>query len=320
MERLRVFAGSSCPELAQRVCDSLGIKLSPIRIEQYMNGCFEVILGENVRNCYVFIIQTSLPDINLLHRHLLELMQMINAAYKSSAKEVTVVIPHFSYARSDRKWTGRMPIAGKLLVKFFEESGMTRMVGVEFHSPQFQSAFGTRMVVDHLETFPLFVRYLKDKKIEARKAIILPGDQGYYKEADRLGRALGIRVGSVQKVRLGAEKVEVSALHGRIKGKTVLIADDEILTAGTMAEVVRHAEKKKASSVTLLATHALFQGRAIENLNSPLIEEIVVCDTVPIPKEVQEKLPLKVLSIAPVLADAIREIYMGGSVSRLLRV
>jgi ribose-phosphate pyrophosphokinase len=320
MERLKIFTGSSYPELAEGICDNLGVALSPTQVNHYNNGCFEVILGDNVRGCSVFLIQTSLPNSHLLHYHLFELEQMINAAHKSSAREVTVVMPHFSYARSDRKWTGRMPIVVTLLAEHFKTAGMKRMLGMDFHSPQVESAFSTLTVVDHLEAFPLFVRYLRNKRLAKEKSIILPGDEGFHKKAERLGQCLGIKVGSVEKTRLDAERVKIGAIHGRLKGKHVIVYDDEILTAGTMAEIIRRIERKGALGVIIVATHALFQGRAIENLASPVIEEIVVTDTVPISPEAREKLPLTVISVAPLLAKAIREIYEGGSVSKLFQV
>jgi ribose-phosphate pyrophosphokinase len=320
MNRLKIFSGSSYPELAESICRELGIKLSPIKKELYLNGCFEIILEDNVRGCSVFIIQTSLPDPALLHQHIFETFQMINAAYKASAKEVTLVMPHFSYARSDKKWTGRMPIVLTLLASFFAEAGMKRIVGVEFHSPQGQSAFSTRTIVDHLETLSLFFHYFKEKNLNRDNAIILPGDEGFHKRAEKLGSLLQVPVGSVEKTRVSGEKVRISSIHGPIAHRKVIVFDDEILTGGTMKEIVERAVEKEAKSITLVATHALFKGKAIENLSSPHIEEIVVTDTVPIPKEFKDRLPLVVLPIAPLLASAIREIYKEGSLSKLFQL
>lgn len=320
MDRLKIFSGSSYPSLAKSICDQLGIGLSPAKKCDYLNGCFEVVLEDNVRGCSVFIVQTSVPDTALLHQHLFETLQMVNAAYKGSAEEVTVVMPCFSYARSDKKWTGRMPINVTLIAAFLEASGMKRMVGIDFHSPQGQSAFSPRTIVDHLETFPLFVRYFKEKDLDRVNTIILPGDEGFHKRAEKLGSLVGLEVGSVEKTRLSGEEVKIESIHGPIAGRRTLNYDDEILTGGTMKKIVEKAVEKGARSAIVAATHALFKGNAIENLSSPFIEEIVVTDTVPIPSEVKDKLPLVVLPVAPLLAKAIREIYEEGSVSKLFEI
>lgn len=317
MDRLRIFSGSSYPELGESVAECLGIAPSPIKVHPYKNGCFEVVLGENVRGCHVFLIQTSLPDPQLLHYHLFELLQMVNAAFKASAKEITVVMPHLSYARSDKKWTGRMPIVATLLAAILRQAGMRRMVGVDFHSPQFESSFSTLTVVDHLRTLPLIGHHLKEKGLSKQEAFILPGDEGFHKRAESLGELLGLEVGSVEKTRLGPEEVAISAISGEVENKKVIVFDDEICTASTMAEITRQLQQKQVRGIIVVATHALFQGKAKENLSSPLVEEVVVTDTVPIPSSLKEELPLSVIPVAPLLAQAIREIYEEGSVSKL---
>jgi ribose-phosphate pyrophosphokinase len=251
---------------------------------------------------------------------------MIAAAVKASAKEVTVVMPYLSYACSDKKWRGRMPIAGKLFgAELLEEAGMDRMVGIEFHSPEFEGFYGGRTKVDHLRTLPIIAHYLQQKNISQKKALILPGDEGFHKRAEELGRRLGLSVGSVEKTRIGADKVVIQAIKGEVKGREIIIFDDEICTATTVGELAKRLQEDGAKSVLIAATHGLFQGKAIENLNLPLIEEIIITDTVPLSNPDQagylpEKLPLKVISVAPLLAAAIKEIQEEGSVSRLFEV
>lgn len=319
LKRLRIFSGSSHPQLAKEICKILGVPLSLTETYHYRTGCFEIGLNDNVRGCHVFLIQTSLPDENLLHRHLWELFLMINAAKKASAAEITVVMPYISYARSDKKWRGRMPIAGKLLSSFLEKAGMDRMVTIDLHSAQIEGFFDTETIVDHLRALPLIANHLMHKGLNQKNALLLPGDEGFHKRAEDLGNRLGIPVGSVEKIRLADERVKIQAIKGKLRGKRIIIVDDEICTAGTVREIVEKSSKLGAKSIIVAATHGLFQGKAIENLTHPLIKEILVTDTIPIGEEIQNKLPLTIISVAPLLGSAIREIYTQGSVSSLFK-
>ena len=322
MDRLKIFAGSSCKELGEAVGDKLGIKLSPTKIYHYQTGCFEVALEDNVRGCKVFLLQSSLPNENALHRHIWELFQMINAAKKASAKEITVVIPYLSYARSDKKWRSRMSIAGKLFAAMLEKAGMDRIIGIDFHSPEFQGFFDTDTIVDHLPTLPLLAQYLREKSFSPKKTLILPGDGGFYEEAKELGARLSLPVGSVIKKRVDSNTVRIEEIDGKVKGKNVIIADDEICTAGTTSTLSQKVHRLGATSIIIVTTHGLFQGKAIPRLQHPWITEIIVTDTIPLSQEKLRKtgLPIKVVSIVPLLATAIREIYIDGSVSRLFHL
>jgi ribose-phosphate pyrophosphokinase len=317
MEKLKIFSGSSHPQLAEKVSQELGISLSPIEIYRYRTGCFEVALNDNVRGCHVFLFQTSLPKEDLLHCHLWELLEMVSAAKKASAEKITVVMPYCSYARSDKKWRGRMPISGKLLAAFLEAAGMDRILGIDFHSSQFEGFFSLETVVDHLRTLPLIANQLKKLGFNSENSLILPGDEGFHKKAEELGKRLGLEVGSVEKIRLTSDQVKIHSIGGLVEGKRIIVADDEVCTAGTIRAITEKLEELKAESVTVAVTHGLFQGKAFYNLSHPLIKEIIVTDTLPIPDEIQERLPLTIISVVPLLAAAIKEIYTGGSVSKL---
>jgi len=315
LERLKIFAGSSCPELAERICNRIGISLSPTEIKSYSNGCFEVILNENIRGCKVFLIQTSIPDNQELHWQIWELLEMVNAAQKASAKEVNVVMLYISYARSDKKWTAHMPIAGKLFVNFLEAAGMHRFVGVDFHSPQFEGFFGPLTLVDRLSAQPLIVNFLREEDLS--RAILLPGDDGASKKAKALSEKVKIFCGNVKKRRISDTKVVIDSIEGNVREKDVFVIDDEICGATTARELGKKLRELGAKTITFIATHGLFTGNAIENLQSiEILKRVVVTSTVPIRKEVKEKLPIKVIDIAPLLADVILEIYKEGSVSR----
>ena len=312
--RLKIFSGSSCPELAARVCKKLGVNLSPVQIEQYSNGCFEVILGENIRGCKVFLIQTS--PLRDLHQNLWELYEMVNAACKASAKEINVVMPYVSYARSDKKYTGRMPIAGKLFTQFLETAGMDRFVGIDFHSPEFEGFFDLKTRVDHLRAYPLIINFLKSKDLT--KAVLLPGDDGASKKVAKFSEGIGVPCGNVKKRRISDTKVIIDSIEGEIKDKDVFIIDDEICAATTIKEVGKKVEELGANSLTVVATHGLFVGKAIDNLKSiKILKEIAVTDTVPIADEVKKNLPLTIIPIDELLSRAILEIYQEGSVSKL---
>jgi ribose-phosphate pyrophosphokinase len=324
MDRLKIFAGSSSKELGEQICLRLGIPLSPITIYPYDTGCFEVALDDNVRGCQVFIIQTAIPDQDLLHRHLWELFQMINAAKKSSAKEITVITPYLGYDRSDKTWRSHMSISGRLLVAFLEKAGMNRAVGINFHSSAFQGFFGTDIAVDHLSALPLLAHTLLQKQIPLKRAIVLPGDRGFEKEAEKFGQALEVPVGTVKKRRINSRKVTIESISGEISGKNVIIVDDAVCTAGTAVELANHLEKRKAKSITLATIHGLFSEKAPSRLSLSPISEIIVTDTVPIDpskrKQIEKGASLTIVSIVPLLARAIREIYTGGSINRLFEL
>ena len=324
MKRLKIVSGSSHPNLAQRIAEHIGVECVTPEVFEYSTGCFEMAIPTNVRGCRVFIIQTSLPDIKAHAHYLLEASLLINAARKSSASEITLVWPYFSWARSDKKWRRGMGIAGTLFANLLVSAGMDRFVVVDLHSPQFEGVFPPTTIVDHLRTLPLFARYIyqliKLGKLNKNKTIILPGDEGIHKTAEELGEALGIEVGSTIKTRISSSRVIIRGLAGDFRDKTVIIYDDEICTGGTVRTLVAHLEKEGAKGIYLMATHGVFNKKTITNLTHSLIQEIVVTDTLPIPYEYKEKLPLKIISLAPFLGEAIREIYEEGSISRLFEI
>jgi len=324
MKRLKIISGSSHPTLTQKIAEHIGVECATPEIFEYSTGCFEVAIPVNVRGCRVFIVQTSLPNVEQHAYHLLEASLLINAARKSSASEITLVWPYFGWARSDKKWRRGMGIAGTLFANLLVSAGMDRFVVVDLHSPQFEGVFPPTTIVDHLRTLPLFARYIyqliKLGKLNKNKTIILPGDEGIHKTAEELGEALGIEVGSTIKTRISSSRVIIRGLAGDLKDKTVIIYDDEICTGGTVRTLVAHLEKKGVKEVYLIATHGVFNKKTVNNLSHPLIQEIVVTDTLPVPYEYEGKLPIKILSVASSLGEAIREIYEEGSVSRLFTI
>lgn len=308
MEKIKIFTGRSHTNLAKKICQQLQVSLSPIEIKEYANGCFEVTLKDNVSNKIVFLIQTSLPDPCRLHQDIWELCQMIDATLKSGAKEAVVVMPYISYARSDKIYTPGMGIAGELLVRLLETSGMRRFIGIDFHSKEFEKFFSSKTKVYHLSALPLIARYLKGKNL--KDTILLPGDQAAFKKTSFLARKLDLPLGSVMKKRISDTKVKIEKIRGDIVNKDIIIFDDEISpVATTVSTLGKELEKRGANSLTVAVTHASIVPKTVEILQRiKILKEIIVTDTVPISKEIKKSLSLKILSVAELLAEKIREI------------
>ena len=290
-----------------------------MREEVYSNGCFEDIIPVNVRGCHVFVVQTFLPNRDSMTYHVIQTAQIINAARLASAGPITLVVPHFGWDRSDKKWTGRMAITGRLMAHLFSLAGMTRFLGIDLHSAQFQGFFPPTTIVDHLESWPLFVKRLRKESLSANNAAVFPGDYGYAAEARNLGQYLGLPVGNVEKQRINDKKVKIESVTGPIKGRTIILCDDQILNGTTIRGVVDHLADKGAKKVIVAVTNGLFSQVSIDALNHPLIEKILVTDGVPIPSLVTENLPIEIVSIIELIANAIREIYDEGSISGLIQ-
>lgn len=304
---MKVFSGKSYPELAEEICRRLGISLSPLTIEEYANGCFEVILKDDVRNKMVFLIQTSVSDLCWLHENLWELLQMIGAALKSGAKDIIVVMPYVSYARSDKMYTSGMTITGEMLVRLLEKVGMRRFIGVDFHSKKFEEFFSKTTKLYHLSALPLIAEHLKKRIPES--IILLPGDEGALRNASILSKKLNIPLGIVKKKRISDTEVKIEELSGEFSGRDVIVLDDEISAGTTIKTLGKELESRDIKSLSVAITHGVFVREAIENLQKlETLKEVIVTDTVPIPTIIRQALPLKVLSITRLLTRTIREI------------
>lgn len=326
---LRLFVGTSVPDLGNAVCEELGISPSRWKLipeegskNWYSNGCFELELKENCRGRHVFIMQTSLPDVYTLHTQLFELFQLVMAAKKAVAGKVTVIMPYFSYARSDKK-SGRMPLMAKMIPAFLEALKTDMFFGINFHSDQNELAFNIDTPVDAPTIFPHLIEHLKDLGWKDTDAIVLPGDQGSLEIAKDVGRALHLRVGLVVKDRRSDNEVRIESIEGDLKDRPVLIVDDEICGATTAREVAKESVSRGAKEeITVVTAHALFTGNAIKKLQYPPIKKVIVSDTVPAYQRIDpDSLNLEVVTIAPFLARAVREINKGsGSVSKLYEI
>ncbi|MGN6087907.1 MAG: ribose-phosphate diphosphokinase [Actinomycetales bacterium] len=310
MREITVFSGSAHPELAREVCDYLGVPLSPSRLQRFANDCLEVQLGANCRERDVFILQ---PLVRPVQEHLVELLLMLDAARGASAARITVVMPHYSYARSDKKDAPRISIGGRLVADLLATAGASRVLTMTLHSPQVHGFFS--VPVDHLHALRELASHLQGQDLS--NAVVVSPDLGNAKEAAAFARLLGVPVAAGAKQRFADDRVEISNVIGDVAGRDVIILDDEIAKGSTVLELIEVLRGIGVRSVRVMCTHGLFAADALKRIVAePEVVEVVATNTVPIPKD--ERVPeLTVLSIAPALAEAIKRIHEGESVSAL---
>ena len=305
-----IFSGTAHPALAREIASYLGLELCPTVVRKFSNDNFYVHLGVSVRAKEVFIIQPISPPCS---DNLLELLFMLDVARSAGAKGVHAVIPYYSYARSDKKDAPRISIAARLIADLLVTAGATQVVTMTLHSPQVHGFFS--VPTDHLTAHSVFVEHFKSQDLS--NAVVFSPDIGHAKRAAKVARALGLPVTAAEKKRLTDDTVVVVGIMGDVRGKRVLLVDDEIANAGTIVEAMRVLRAKDVRRVTVLGTHGLFTGPAVERLNAiEEIEEIVVTNTVPLPAE-RQPARLKVLSVARIFGEVIRCNVLGKSVGAL---
>ena len=299
---MAVFAGSTCPELAEDIATALGTTLGNVKLE---NGEIYARYLESVRGADVFIVQsTSTPNVN---EAVMELLIMADAAKRASARTVNAVVPCYGYARQDRKAAAREPITAKLV-------GIDRTITIDLHQGQIQGFFDTP--VDHLTALPIFADYFRKKNIDTEKLCVVSPDVGRAKAAKKLSDMLHSDLAIMHKGRPGHNKAEITALIGDVNGKICIVNDDMIDTAGTLCAAVATLKQKGAEKVYVCATHPIFSGPAYERIENSQIDELVVCNTVAVPQEKQTG-KINVISVAPLLARAINNVYDNKSVASL---
>ncbi len=312
---MKVFSGSSNPELAAAIAEKLGTELGALELEQFANGEIYARYAESVRGADVFIIQ-SVSGQNL-NDMLMEVLVMTDAAKRASARTVTAVITHYAYARQDRKAAPREPITARLVANLYEAAGVDRIITVDLHQGQIQGFFD--VPVNHLTAMPLFTEYYSAKGFDMDNTVVVSPDVGRAKASKRLADSLGCSLAIAHKGRPSHNQAEVMGIIGDIEGKTCIINDDMIDTAGTLCGAVRELKAKGAGPIYVGATHGLFSGAAFERLEDAPIEEVVVTDAVPVPKDHLGG-KIKVLSLADEFAKAIQNVYDETSVSEMLGV
>lgn len=310
MKRLRIFSGSSHPALAAGIADELDLAVSPAQTRRFSNDNLYVRLCENVRGTDVFVVQTCSPPVQ---DHLFELLLLLDAARSSSAERVTAVIPYYSYARSDKKDEPRISIAGRLVADLLETAGANRVLTLTLHSPQVHGFF--RVPTDHLNAEPVLAEALRNRDL--RDAVVVTPDIGNAKRAAHLARRLNLPVAAGNKRRLDDEHVVIDGIVGDVHKDLAIVTDDEVATGGSILEMLNLLQREGVRRALVTCTHGVFTGNALARLSEhPLVEEIIATDTVPIdPRKATPK--LRIVSVAPLLAEAIRRIHCDESVSAL---
>ena len=308
MKGIVIFSGSAHPAFADEVCAQLGRERSGARISRFSNDCLQAQLLTNCRQRDVYIIQPLVPPTQ---EHLMELLLMINAARGASAGQITAVIPHYAYARSDKKDASRISLGGRLVADLLSTAGVDRVITMALHAPQVHGFFS--VPVDHLTALGVIADHYRARDLS--NTVVVSPDLGNAKQATLLARLLNLPVAAGSKQRLADDRVVIDSIVGDVAGKRAIVLDDEIATGGSIVEIVNRLADFGCDEASVACTHGLFTGRAVERLTSnPHITEVVATNTVPHP----EGFPgLTQLSVAGLFAEAISRIHHGRSVSRL---
>jgi ribose-phosphate pyrophosphokinase len=310
MRDIVIFSGSAHPTLAKDICAYLDVPLSLATVTRFSNDCLQVQLNANCREADVFVIQPLVPRV---HDHLMELLQMLDAARGASASRTTAVIPYYAYARSDKKDAPRISIAARLTADLLVTAGASRVLTMTLHAPQVHGFFS--VPVDHLHALHVLAGYYRDRPLG--DTVVVSPDLGRAKDAAHFGRLLDIPVAAGNKRRVTDHKVEIDTIVGDVEGRHVIVLDDEIATGGTILELLERLKERHVRDISVACTHGLFSGPAIARFTAQAdVRELVTTDTVPRSRE-QEMPKLKTLSVAPLLGEAIRRIHHGESVSSL---
>ncbi|MEB3162014.1 MAG: ribose-phosphate pyrophosphokinase [Prochlorothrix sp.] len=311
-QRLRLFAGSAHTSLAEEVGRYLGIDLGPMVRKRFADGELYVQIQESIRGCDVYLIQPTCYPVN---DHLMELLLMVDACRRASARQITAVLPYYGYARADRKTAGRESITAKLVANLITTSGANRILAMDLHSAQIQGYFD--IPLDHVYASPVILDYLRSKDLS--EVVVVSPDVGGVARARAFAKKLDdAPLAIIDKRRQAHNVAEVLNVIGDVKGKTAVLVDDMIDTAGTICEGGRLLREEGARQVYACATHAVFSPPAVERLSRGPFEEVIVTNTIPIPPENQFE-QLVVLSVANLLGEAIWRIHEESSVSIMFR-
>jgi ribose-phosphate pyrophosphokinase len=309
-DRLKIFSGNAHPALALEICKWLDKPLADAEIRQFSDGEIHLQIQENVRGEDVFVIQpTSTP----VDRNLMELLLILDALKRASAKRITAVLPYYGYARQDRKDRPRVPISARLVAAVLETAGADRVLTLDLHAAQIQGFFD--IPVDHLFSAPVMIEYLRT--LQLSDITVVSPDAGGVERARAFAKRLNSPLAIIDKRREEANVAEVMNVVGEVKGRHCMIVDDIIDTAGTLVKGAEALLEKGAASVTACATHAVLSGGAVARIEASLLKEVVVTNSIPLSEETRKSSRIKSLSIAKLLAEAIRSIHEETSVSGL---
>ena len=310
---LKIFTGRSHPSLAQEICCRLQIEPGRVSLYSFSDGENYVQIDENVRGADVFIIQPTSPPVN---DNLMELLIMLDAFKRSSARRITAVIPYYGYARQDRKDKPRVPITSKLVADLISTAGADRVLTLDLHASQIQGFFN--VPVDHLFAAPVIVRHLRE--MELPELTIVSPDAGGVERARAYAKRLGATLAIIDKRRVAANQTEVMNIIGDVADRNVFVVDDIIDTAGTLIHTTEALFAQGARSISAACTHAVLSGPAISRINTSRLDHVVTTNSMPTLDKEQECPKLKTLSIAELLAEAIQRIHNEDSVSSLFEM
>jgi len=309
-DRLQLFTGNANPELAQEIGQALGMDLGRAMIRQFADGEIYLQIQENVRGADVFIIQ---PTCTPVDRHLMELLLMIDALKRASAERITAVLPYYGYARQDRKDKPRVPISARLIAALLETAGATRCLTLDLHAAQIQGFFD--IPVDHLFATPVLIEYFKSLGIE--DLTVVSPDAGGVERARAFAKRLNSPLAIIDKRREEANVAEVMNVVGEVDGRNCLLVDDLVDTGGSLVKGAEALMEKGAASVSACATHAVLSGDAVCRIEDSCLQEVVFTNSIPLSEAAKKSSRIKSLSVAKLLAEAIRSIHEETSVSVL---
>ena len=308
---MRLLAGNANPELAKEIAEHLGIELIEAQVGHFNNGEIQVMISESIRGKDIFIIQPTCQPVN---ENLMELLIMTDACKRASAHSVTAVVPYYAYARQDRKTRGREPISAKLVANLMHTAGMDRVVTVDLHAGQIQGFFD--IPVDHLAAAPAMAEYFREQNLE--NVVVVSPDLGGVTRARKMADLLDAGIAIVEKRRPRPGCAEVMNLIGEVKGKTCIMIDDMVDTAGSLCEGAKALKKMGAKEVYACCTHGILTDPAVQRINDSVIKQLIITNTIPLPPE-KKSSKIVSISLAPMLVEFIDCIYNNGSVSKLFK-
>jgi len=317
-KRMMIFAGSSYQDLAQEVADHLGMQLGEVQLSKFANGELYARFDESVRGADVFVLQSHFSSSGMsINDYIIEQLVMLDALKRASAKRTVAVIPYYGYSRSDKKARSREAIAARMVADLYEAVGVDRIMSVDLHTGQIQGFF--RNPFDHLTALPLLEQWITENTDPQQRVIVSP-DAGRVRLTEKFAGHLGAPIAILHKRRDPTRHnvAETLDVIGDVEGRTAVLIDDMIDTAGTIVGAAALLKERGAERVIACATHPLFSGPAVERLNNSVIERVVVTNTIPLPADLQMD-KLIVLSIAPILASALRAVFEDESVSEIFR-
>jgi ribose-phosphate pyrophosphokinase len=309
-DRIKIFAGNANPALAREIVQALGMEMAEVMVRQFSDGEIYLQIKENVRGADVFIIQ---PTCTPVDRNLMELLLMIDALKRASAERITAVLPYYGYARQDRKDKPRVPISARLVAALLETAGANRILALDLHAAQIQGFFD--IPVDHLFATPVLIDYFRPLNIP--DLTVVSPDAGGVERARAFAKRLNSPLAIIDKRREEANVAEVMNVVGEVSGRHCLIVDDLIDTAGTLVKGAEALLEKGAASISACATHAVLSGPAVERIDTSALKEVVVTNSIPPSEAAKQCGRIKFLSVAKLLAEAIRSIHEETSVSVL---